>query len=59
MIAAPPLLTGAVKVTTARALPVITETPVGAPGTTAGVTGAEAAEAEPVPIEFVAVTVKV
>ena len=37
----------------------VAPTPVGAPGTAAGMAGAEAADAEPVPAELVAVTVKV
>ena len=35
------------------------ETPVGTPGTAAGVTELDAADGDPVPIEFVAVTVNV
>jgi hypothetical protein len=37
----------------------VADTPVGAPGTVAGTAAAEAAEAAPVPAEFVAVTVNV
>ena len=37
-MALPPLLTGAVKLTLAWALPAVAVTPVGAPGTVAGVT---------------------
>ena len=59
MIAAPPLLTGAVKLTTASPSPRTAATLVGAPGEVAGVTADEALEALPVPIELVAVTVKV
>ena len=53
------MLAGAVKLTTACALPATAETPVGAPGVVAGVTAKEALEALPVPTLFVAVTVKV
>ena len=59
MIGLPPLLAGAVKVTVACALPAVAVPMVGAPGTPAGVTLFEAAEAGPVPIALVAVTVKV
>ena len=59
MTAAPPLLAGAVKLTTACALPLTAVTPVGAPATVAGATAADAADATPVPMKFVAVTVKV
>jgi hypothetical protein len=59
VIAAPPLLVGAAKLTVAAALPPLAETDVGAPGIVAGVTLFEAAEAGPVPTELVAVTVKV
>ena len=60
MIAAPPLLVGAVKLTVALALLPVAETPVGAPGAmAAGVTADEALEAAPVPMALVAVTVKV
>jgi len=48
-----------VKVTVALALPAAAVPIVGAPGTVAGVTLLDAAEADPVPTEFVAVTVKV
>jgi len=59
LIAAPPLLDGAVHDTTdwLLAAPVAT-TPVGAPGTTDGTTAEDAVEAEPVPDTFVAVTLK-
>jgi hypothetical protein len=40
-------------------LPATDDTPVGGPGTVAGVTGLEAADAAPVPAAFVAVTVNV
>jgi hypothetical protein len=55
----PPSLVGAVQVTEAEALPAVADTPVGAPGTFAGVTAVEAAEAAPVPLALVAVTVNV
>ena len=59
MIAKPPLLAGAVKATLAEALPAVATGEVGAPGTVAGVTAADAADAAPGPTAFVAVTVKV
>ena len=59
VIAEPPSLTGAVNVTVAWAFPAVADTPVGAPGTVPGVTEFEAALAGPVPLAFVAVTVKV
>jgi hypothetical protein len=59
MIAEPPLLAGGVKVTAACALPPVAVPIVGAPGTVAGVTLLEAADAGPVPTAFAAVTVKV
>jgi hypothetical protein len=59
VIALPPLLAGAVQLTVASALPVVTVTIVGAPGTVAGVTLLEAAEADPVPTALVAFTVNV
>ena len=59
VMAEPPLLAGAVNVTVACALPAVAVPIVGAPGTVAGVTLFEAAEAGPVPSAFVAVTVKV
>ena len=55
----PPLLTGAVNVTVAWALPAVAVPIVGAPGTLIGVTLFDAAEAAPVPAALVAVTVKV
>ena len=58
-MAAPPLLAGAVHETVAEALPATPVTLVGAPGTVAGVTDAEAAEAAPIPALLVAFTVKV
>ena len=59
VIDAPPSDAGAVQDTVASALPPVTDTPVGAPGTVAGVTEFDASEEGPVPIELVAVTVKV
>ncbi|HET7549055.1 MAG TPA: hypothetical protein VFJ86_14890 [Usitatibacter sp.] len=59
VIGAPPSLAGAVKVTVAWALPAVAVPIVGAPGTVAGVTLFDAADAGPVPTAFVAVTVKV
>jgi hypothetical protein len=56
-MALPPFETGAVKLTVAWALLATAITPVGAPGTVAGVTLLEEAEGDPVPIAFVAVTV--
>ena len=47
------------KLTVACWLPAVAVTAVGAPGTVAGVTLLEAADAGPVPIALVAVTVKV
>ncbi len=58
MIAAPPLEPGALHDTVACPLPPVALTPVGAPGTVAGVTVLKGVELEPVPTEFVAVTVK-
>ena len=60
MIAEPPLLAGAAKLTAALPLLPLAAMPVGAPGAiAAGVTAAEAPEAVPVPTLFVAVTVNV
>ena len=56
---AEPLEAGAVHETVALALPAVAVTPVGAPGTVAGVAEFEARDAEPVPTALVAVTVKV
>ena len=58
-MAEPPLFAGAVKVTVAWAFPAVAVPIVGAPGTVEGVTEFEAALAGPVPMAFVAVTVKV
>jgi hypothetical protein len=62
VIVAPPLPEGAVQVTNASPPgidPPVAVTPVGAPGTLTGVTLFDAEEAVPVPLAFVAVTVKV
>ena len=59
MIAEPPLEAGAVKVTVADALPPVAVPIVGVPGTVAGVTLFDAADAALVPTALVAVTVKV
>ena len=59
MIAAPPSEAGAVQLTVACALPPIPVTPVGAPGSVAGVTALDTDEVELVPAEFVATTVNV
>ena len=53
------MLAGAVKLTVALAFPAVAVPMAGAPGTVAGVTLLEAAEAVPVPMLLVAVTVKV
>jgi hypothetical protein len=58
-MAEPPLEAGAVKVTVAWVLPPVAVPMVGAPGTVAGVTLFEAAEAALVPTALVAFTVKV
>ena len=58
-IAEPPLEDGAAQETLTCALPETPETPVGAPGTAAGITAAEATEATLLPTEFVAMTMKV
>jgi len=55
----PPLLVGAVKATLTLLVPAVTVPIVGAVGTPVGVALAENADAAPVPIAFVAVTVKV
>jgi hypothetical protein len=60
VIAEPPLSTGAVKLTEALPLLPLAAIPVGVPGAIAGiVTAAEAPDAVPVPMAFVAVTVNV
>jgi hypothetical protein len=55
----PPVLAGSVKLTVALPLPLVTATPVGVPGSGGSVTAAEAPDAAPVPMAFVAVTVNV
>jgi hypothetical protein len=55
----PPSSDGGSQATSAEALPGVAATPVGAVGVVAGVTGAEATDAGPVPAAFVAVTVNV
>ena len=60
MIAAPPSSAGGVNVTFAWPSPAaVAPTPVGAPGTPAGVTAFDGAEDGPSPVRFVAFTVKV
>jgi hypothetical protein len=59
VIVAPPLLAGAVKLTTTCALPLTPLTTVGTPGIVTGITEEEALEALLVPALLVAVTVKV
>ena len=59
MIAEPPLLAGAVQVTTAAALPAVDDTAVGTPGTVLGVTAALEDDAGEVPATLVAVTANV
>ena len=59
MIALPPLLTGAVKLTLAVVLPGVAVTDVGEPGTVAGVTEFDGADAALDPAIFIATTVKV
>jgi len=59
VIAEPPLLAGAVQVTTAEAFPGVADTAVGAPGTVLGVTAALGDDAGEVPAALVAVTVNV
>ena len=54
-----PSLKPGVQLTEAEALPAVAVTAVGASGTDEGVTALEAAEAVPVPLALVAVTVKV
>jgi hypothetical protein len=53
------LLEGAVQLTVADPIPAVATTFVGAEGSDAGVTAADAAEAGPVPTALVAVTVNV
>jgi hypothetical protein len=59
VIALPPLLAGAVKLTVACVLPALAATAVGAPGTVTGVTALDAVLAEPLPTALVATTLKV
>jgi hypothetical protein len=59
IIGFPPSEAGGMKLTVAWAFPAIAVTPVGAPGTPTGVTLLEGLEAGPLPIELVALTVKV
>ncbi len=59
VIDAPPLDAGAVHETVASALPLAAYTPIGAPGTVAGITALDAPDADPVPALLVAVTVNV
>ena len=59
MIVEPPLLTGAVKLTTAELFPATADTPVGAPGTVTGVTPADAVDSTLLPTVLVACTVNV
>ena len=56
MIGDPPVLAGAVHVTASWALPLVATTDVGAPGTVAGVAGAELADAGLIPTAFLATT---
>lgn len=59
VIALPPLESGAVNTTFACPTPAVAVPITGAPGVVAGVTAGEAADAGPVPLTFVALTVKV
>ncbi len=59
MIALPPLLLGAVQLTTTDPLRAVADTPVGAPGRLFGVTVLDGDEAGLVPLALVADTVKV
>jgi hypothetical protein len=59
VIALPPLEAGAVHETNALRSPGIADTSVGASGGPTGVTALEGAELELIPMEFVAVVVKV
>ena len=54
-----PVDEGAVQDTTTCTFPDVPDTPVGAPGTAAGVIAEEAVDADPVPTVFVALTVNV
>ena len=57
VIGEPPLFAGGVKTTSTLVSPAIGTPMVGAPGKVKSVTGAEGAEAGPVPTAFLAVTV--
>jgi len=59
VIGLPPVLLGAVNVMTTCPLPLVAATPVGAPGTVAGVTEFDTVDGELVPAAFVAVMVNV
>ena len=59
VIGLPPSEVGAVHATTARTSSGVADTPLGAPGTVGVVTEFDASEVALVPMEFVAVTVKV
>jgi hypothetical protein len=59
VMAEPPFDAGGANPTVARPLPVTAEVIAGAPGTVAGVTLFEGADASPGPCALVAVTVKV
>jgi hypothetical protein len=59
VIGLPPSEEGGLKVTVAILSPGTTDVMLGIPGTVAGVTGLEAADAAPWPIELIAFTVKV
>src|SRR5712691_6817563 len=59
MMALPPLEAGAFQASVTLEFPAVAVSPVGAPGTVAGVTALEAADAGPVPTALVAVTVNV
>jgi hypothetical protein len=59
VIVDPPLDDGAVQDTRAEALPAVAVTPVGEPGTAAGVTDVDGAEGMLTPRELAAMTVKV
>jgi hypothetical protein len=59
VIVDPPLLAGAVKATVACVSPGVATPMTGAPGIVAGVTLLDAAEAAPVPMALMAVTVNV
>lgn len=56
VIALPPLERGAVQLTSAEPSPRVAPTPVGAPGTVAGVTFTEEGDGGPAPNEFLAAT---